>query len=538
MNIQYNFEADWRPYAFPQDESHLATESELQDQYTTVALSEEDEIPSAGIPILSDGDKVTFNTENEMNIIFGATGSKKSRVLIAPYICACAQAGESMIIPDIKGELSQGALSAQIRGVLATNDYSVRVIDFRGMSCDGYNILLEPYHLYRQGNRDEAMTEVSRIISGLAGFYHGSSADPFWEKTASQYMMAVTILLFELCDDPKKINMLSLASYTNEESCEYIKRVIDQINCENNIMAMLRSVISEPEKTRMSTLATVNSFFSDFIINESLLKMLSTTTFEIEELFETKTALFLIIPDETDAFSRILGLLLSQISSFLVRAAYRLGGALPRRVNYICDEFLQYYIPNMAKNISAHRSRNIRWTIVCQSRKQLEMVYEKDAATILSNCTNIFFLSSPESELLEDLSQRAGYTNASLDGQPRRLLSVPALRGMKKGWDYTDVFFCSGSTVCVNKLPDISKYHFVSKYYQRGKLELKEYPELIAYSPGEMLADIIELREAFDMEERGQRKSSQSIRKKAERYRNMFRSHNKLNEVNNDRRDS
>lgn len=523
MSMHFSYEADWRPYAFPRDESSLASEEELKERYTTEVLTARANMKAAGIPILSDGKEVTFNADNEMNIIFGATGSKKSRLLVAPYICICALAGESMVIPDIKGELSQGELSPPIRGILEAKGYNVRVVNFRDMDCDGFNILLEPYRLYRQGNRDEAVSEVNKIINALASIYHGSGADPFWERTAAQYLMAVIILLYELCDDPEKINMLTLASYTNEDSCEYMRQVVECIHYDNNIMTMLRSVVSEPERTRMSTLATVNSFFSDFIINEKLLKMLSTTTFEMEELYQEKTALFLIIPDETDAFRGIVGLLLSQISSFLVREAYKFGGKLDRRINFICDEAPQYFIPKLGNSTSTHRSRNIRWTIVCQSRKQLETVYAKDAATILANCTNLFFLSSPETELLEELSQRAGYTNITPDGQPKRLISVAGLRGMKKGWDYTDVYFASGSAVCVSRLPDISKYDFVRQYTEPGKLEHREYPELKTYPAKQMFTDIHRCHKAYEMEKNNNSRINTAEHPFADRYRQLFK---------------
>ena len=117
-DFHYSYEADWRPYAFPEDESHLASEEELEERYTAAVLEAGGVIPAAGIPILSDGKRVVMNTENEMNIVFGATGSKKSRLLAAPFACICAQAGESMIISDVKGELSQGALSAPVMGIL------------------------------------------------------------------------------------------------------------------------------------------------------------------------------------------------------------------------------------------------------------------------------------------------------------------------------------------------------------------------------------------------------------------------------------
>ena len=522
-DFHYSYEADWRPYAFPEDESHLASEEELEERYTAAVLEAGGVIPAAGIPILSDGKRVVMNTENEMNIVFGATGSKKSRLLVAPFACICAQARESMIISDVKGELSQGALSAPVMGILKEKEYNIRIISFRDFDCDGLNILLEPYLLYREGKRDEAMAETHKIVSALADTYHGADADPFWKETAAQYLMAIVILLYECCDEPEKINMLSLAAYAGESSCEDMQQVAGYIRYDNNIMTMLRNVLSEPEKTRMSTLATVNSFFSDFVINEKLLKMLSTSTFDLAELYREKTALFLIMPDETDAFSGIAGLILSQISSFLVREAYRFGGSLPRRVNYICDEFANFcHIPNMAKNISAHRSRNIRWTLVCQSRKQLEMAYGKDAYTILANCTNLFFLSSPETELLEELSARAGDTRETADGQPRPLVSVAALRGMKKGWEYTDMYFASGSTVCVSRLPDISLYGFVSQYTEPGRLEHRKLPKLTAYTSRQMLADIKSWRDAYEQEIRLHRRLDVRGRKAAERYRRLF----------------
>ena len=100
--------------------------------------------------------------------------------------------------------------------------------------------------------------------------------------------------------------------------------------------------------------------------------------------------------------------------------------------------------------------------------------------------TNTFFLSSPESELLEELSLRAGYTNQTADGQPKRLISVANLRNMKKGWDYTDVYFASGPVVCVTKLPDISRYEFVEGYEKPVELMHYIFPEINAYTSERM----------------------------------------------------
>ena len=154
------------------------------------------------------------------------------------------------------------------------------------------------------------MVQLHHIINFLAGFYKGSSSDPIWEKTAKEYLMAVAVLIFEMCDDPEKINLLSLASYTSKQSCGNLERMEPLLDQNDNILVMLRSILSEPEKTKMSTLATVSSFFSELIINKKLLKMLSTATFELDELYKEKTALFLVLPDETDAYGPVAGLIL------------------------------------------------------------------------------------------------------------------------------------------------------------------------------------------------------------------------------------
>ena len=57
---------------------------------------------------------------------------------------------------------------------------------------------------------------------------------------------------------------------------------------------------------------------------------------------------------------------------------------------------------------------------------------------------------------------------------------------MKKGWDYTDVYFASGPVVCVTKLPDISRYEFVEGYEKPVELMHYIFPEINAYTSERM----------------------------------------------------
>ena len=120
-----------------------------------------------GMPILSDGHTVTINLENEMTLIYGEPGSKKSRVLISVLLAILALAGESMIIPDIKGELSTGILAPKIMGILKKKGYNIRVINFRTLDGDGFDLLGNAFEEYKKGNREEAMVQLHNIIDAL-----------------------------------------------------------------------------------------------------------------------------------------------------------------------------------------------------------------------------------------------------------------------------------------------------------------------------------------------------------------------------------
>lgn len=499
---------------------HLATPEELRERFVTAELTSGIPIPGGGIPVLSDGVRVTMNTEDTMTLILGATGSKKTRTLVAPLILSAAQAGESMVLVDVKGEYACGQLSPYLHGVLRDRGYRIRVLNFRDFNCDGWNLLSGPYRQYRTGREGDALAEVSRIVDALAGAAR-DTADPFWRNMAKQYLVSVTALLFELCDEPERINLLSLAAFANWEACENLRELLDQIRMENSITTMLRGVLSAPETTRLSVLATASSFLTPFLINEKLLRMLSQTTFEPEELYREKTALFLIIPDESDAYRDISGLLISQLSASLVQNAYHLGGRLPRRVHFICDEFPQVRIPNMHKNIAAHRSRNIRWTIICQSRRQLRNAYPEEAAAIEANCTDLFFLGSPDPELLEELSARAGTADAP-DGAARRLISVEQLRRLKKGREYTEVYFASGPTVCISSLPDISLYRLARGDDRPAVLQTRDFAAPRLYTSGDMLRQSVSDRCWFRLSWEADRELTPLQRRAAQRYQKMF----------------
>ena len=61
------------------------------------------EYVSAGIPLLCREQSVYVDTSDSHSIIFGATGSRKTRMLVMPTIELLGRAGESFVVTDPKG---------------------------------------------------------------------------------------------------------------------------------------------------------------------------------------------------------------------------------------------------------------------------------------------------------------------------------------------------------------------------------------------------------------------------------------------------
>ncbi|MCD7894559.1 MAG: type IV secretory system conjugative DNA transfer family protein [Erysipelotrichaceae bacterium] len=439
---------------------------------------------------MCENNELYIDIRNTMNMIYGMTGSGKTRRLLIYYIISCALAHESMIIPDIKGELSSGSLSSKMRGVLEKEGYRCLFLDFRDMMSDGFNVLEIPYRLYQQDLQGEAQQLISDLANNLGEIYNGSKADPFWQETATQAFEGIIGLLMEVCDDIDYMNFQTVQTYLSEQGCDYLDKTVDLFSQNSLILTKLRAVLAEPERTRFSTLATLNTFITPFLSNEKLSQMLSKSTFDIECLYKEKTALFIILPDENETYKRISGIILQQINSALILAAYNHHGKLPRRVNFICDEFCNFHVPNMSANISASRSRNIRWTMVCQSKKQLQNAYDKAADVIEANCENIFLLNTNELTLLQELSEKAGQTQITYNQRIEPLISVQNLMSLKTNHEYTEVLYQSKGINFISKMPDIDQYEPLKKYNKTYTIPKYPIKPVKVYQPEQLYNDV------------------------------------------------
>lgn len=396
-------------------------------------------------------------------LVVGPTGSKKSRLVVMPSIRILGSAGESMIISDPKAEIYNRTAS-----YLEQNGYRVFVLNLRSpMHGQRWNPLTIPFEFYSHGEIDKAYEFVNDIAENLIQT-EKSVREPFWDNSAGSFFFGLALLLFKYCHEHgldstyvhmgniiELRNVLLSVPYQRNRLWAYAKS--DQI-----IAAALIGTIETASDTKAGILSTFDQKVRMFSIQPNLLDMLSTNDFDMNRIGAVPTAVFLIVPDEKTGYHSLVSLFIKQSYEYMIfnaqLEAERDGihtGVLKNRVNYILDEFSSLpTIRDFPAMVTAARSRNIRFTLIIQSKHQLIQRYRDETETIQTNCNNWIFLTSRELQFLEEVSALCGKT---VGDAPQPVLSVSDLQRLDKDTGEA-VLLCGRAKPCITKLADIEVY--------------------------------------------------------------------------------
>ena len=436
----------------------------------------------SGCPMRYDVSKGTVYCDwsDSHSLVFGATGSKKSRLIVMPTVYLLGVAGESMIISDPKAEIYN-----KTAGFLERNGYSIIIINIRDPNCgNAWNPFHIPYQFYKEGEFDKAYEYSSDIAYNLA-LSDVSTKDPFWDYSAGDLLSGLILLLFKYCmlnhldDDFVNINnlvRLRIKLFDDNGDCRHLWKLADQ---DTVIASALNGTRTAPDKTKASILCTLDEKIRFLTLSTSLMGMLSNNEINLAQIRFTKTAVFLISPDEKTTFHKIIALFIKQSYEYLIYTSFVNEYKADRfiRINYILDEFSALpTINDFPSMISAARSRSIRFLLVMQSLHQLESRYQEEAQTILANCTNWFFLSSKELKLLETISDLCGK-----DEKNKPLAPVYNLQRLNK--DRGECLILRARLKpYLSQLLDIDDYDIGFKKVQLPRRKLYELKEIVSFS--------------------------------------------------------
>ncbi len=417
-----------------------------------------------GVPISWNREKqyVYVDHTDSHTLILGATGSQKTRIGIMPTVMILGQAGESMIITDPKAEICN-----RTAYYLEELGYDIQILNLRETTTgDGWNPLSIPYIFYLEGNVDRAYEFVSDIAHNLMNSDVGNSKDPFWDNSAESLFFGLTILMFKYCKDfhfaqeyvnVNNIIRLREKMFTGNTISIITNKIWQYGKKDDFIYSALVGTVETATDTRAGILSVFDEKMTCFRIQPGLLQALCENSIDFENLGKQKKAIYIIMPDEKTIFHKLVSLFVKQSYEYLIYQVHNEStddnNRLAYRVNYIIDEFSALpAIKDFPAMITAARSRNIRFFLVAQSKKQIVQKYGEEAESIQSNCNNWLFFTSRELDLLKELSELCGLNN-----KQKHILEVAELQHLSK--EDHEVLILSGRNLpYIAMLPDIDQY--------------------------------------------------------------------------------
>ena len=131
--------------------------------------------------------------------------------------------------------------------------------------------------------------------------------------------------------------------------------------------------------------------------------LLGDNEFDFSEFTKEPTAVFLIIPDESDSRYAVATMFISLLYSYLIKEASLTDNKLKREVFYLLDEFANLPPFEKISNwLSISGGRGILFLLIIQSLGQLNNIYGRDVvATIQTQCQLGIYLGTSDKETQE-----------------------------------------------------------------------------------------------------------------------------------------
>jgi type IV secretion system protein VirD4 len=374
----------------------------------------------AGIVCGRRGRHAVLLTADQHVILVGIPGVGKTRRIILPTIGCLGRAGESLVLTDPKGELY-----SHTAAWLRDQGYAVVRFDLRdpGRSAR-WNPLAPLQAAWAANNPAGASKAAWQLAHALVG--PGLTQDPLWSQTAEALLAALALAITDVA--PPEAQHLHSMYRLLLELGDQLDGYFDGFPDRHPAREAYRTVQSAAAQTRqsihVSTTAVLRLAADPNIAwltaaHDAAWPMGRTPAAVLQQLTDQPVALFFVIPDEDSTFYPLVSLAVSQLISTLVEAASAApAGRLPRRVNFLLDEFGNLpKLPDFDKAINVGRGRGLRFLLAVQSWPQFRAVYGETGAVIANGCAVTLYLGTNDVSTAHEFSTRAGAATITTESQ-------------------------------------------------------------------------------------------------------------------------
>ena len=374
----------------------------------------------------------------EHTMVYGATGSGKSRGFVKPFILQCAKRTElslqgakdphgqayqpeSLILVDPKGEFYE-----TMSGFLRDEGFEVRLFNLLDMeNSDAWNCLADATE---DPNLVQSIAEV--IINNTS---NSEDRQDFWSKAELNLLVALIHYVCRLKGPDGKLLPI------HERSLGTIYRLLSSESFQSLEEIMSSLPKDHPAKAPYGIFKLANrqiwgniaiGLGNRLAVFQNPLVDRITAYNEIDMTLPGKKpcAYFCAISDQDSSLEFLSSLFFSQLFSRLMNQARRegVGGRLPVTVNVCLEEFCNIgKLVDFKKVLSVCRSRGIHCQLIVQSISQLSDRYEKkEWEELIGNCDIQICLGCNDQMTAEYISDKCGYVTIRVNNNQFPLMPL------------------------------------------------------------------------------------------------------------------
>ena len=376
----------------------------------------------------------SWSQRNTNSIVFGASGTGKSRYFLKPNIL---QANSSIICTDPSGDVMQatGYFLKHVKG------YDVRCFNIEDMSK---SCRFNPLY-YIRDTKDIAII-VNTFLDNINGEKKSSGGDgDFWTQAAKALLCGVIGYLYEVCPMEQRnfSNVLDIIRMdgrsegddaTVETDFDALFTRLGEANPASYAYQQYCIFKQAPAKTRLNILISTSVNLSQMDIPE-VKNLTYKDELDLDLVGEKLMAIFLIIPQADTTYTW----LTAMFYSLLFKRLYSYGENRMKQsaidaengvidpetgkvvkplsdpqmkipVRFMIDECRNIgKIPNLSIYLATCRKYRISIVPIFQNYSQIEELYGKEGAnSIVSNCDAFLFLGGSDESTLKIIQGHLG----------------------------------------------------------------------------------------------------------------------------------
>ncbi len=404
------------------------------------------------------------DTDDVHTLMIGAAGVGKTAFFLYPNIEYACAAGMSFLTTDTKGDLfrNYAGIAKKYYG------YDVAVIDLRNPTrSDGNNLLhlVNKYMDEYQKNQDnlpaKAKAEKYAKITAKTIINAGGDSSAYGQNAyfydAAEGLLTAAILLIAEYAEAEERHIVSvfkliqdLLAPSGVKGKNQFQLLMDKLPPDHKARWFAGSALNTGDQSMASVMSTALSRLNAFLDSELEQILCFDTAIDAERFCNTKSALFIVLPEEDTTKYFMASLAVQQLYREMLAVADEQGGKLKNRVMFFLDEIGTIpQIESLEMAFSAVRSRKCSIVAIIQSFAQLQKNYGKEGSEIIvDNCqVSLFGGFAPNSESAEILSKHLGNQTVlsgsvsrgkndpsqSLQMIQRPLMTPDELKTLKKG---------------------------------------------------------------------------------------------------------